>query len=127
MRISDWSSDVCSSDLGRTDLPTGDPEALHDSLFNIILRLDPALKIFPAHDYQGRSWSTIGRELADNPRLRHRDKDAFVAMMRQLNLTAPDHMTEALRTNMSGGKTVAQLLAEEIGSAAGRGRGGTYV
>lgn len=100
---------------GRTDLPTGDPEALHDSLFNILLRFDPALKVFPAHDYQGRSWSTIGRELADNPRLRHRDKDAFVAMMRQLNLTAPDHMTEALRTNMSGGKTVAQLLAEAAG------------
>ena len=28
---------------GRTDLPTGDPEALYDSLFNRVLRLDPAL------------------------------------------------------------------------------------
>ena len=28
---------------GRTDLPTGDPEALWDSLFNRLLRLDPAL------------------------------------------------------------------------------------
>ncbi|HEY1227200.1 MAG TPA: rhodanese-like domain-containing protein, partial [Ramlibacter sp.] len=27
-------------------------------------------------------------------------------------LTMPTHMTEALRSNMSGGKTVAQLLAE---------------
>jgi rhodanese-related sulfurtransferase len=33
-------------------------------------------------------------------------------MMRELNLSAPTHITEALRTNMSGGKTVAQLLAE---------------
>jgi rhodanese-related sulfurtransferase len=33
-------------------------------------------------------------------------------MMRELNLTMPDHITEALRTNLSGGKTVAQLLAE---------------
>ena len=33
-------------------------------------------------------------------------------MMRHLNLSAPDHITEALRTNMSGGKTVTQLLAE---------------
>ena len=33
-------------------------------------------------------------------------------MMKQLNLDAPTHLTEALRTNMSGGKTVAQLLAE---------------
>jgi rhodanese-related sulfurtransferase len=33
-------------------------------------------------------------------------------MMRSLNLTMPTHITEALRTNMSGGKTVAQMLAE---------------
>ena len=33
-------------------------------------------------------------------------------MMKQLNLDAPTHLTEALRTNMSGGKTVEQLLAE---------------
>src|ERR1700719_3996233 len=33
-------------------------------------------------------------------------------MMRNLNLKMPTHITEALRTNMSGGKTVAQMLAE---------------
>jgi rhodanese-related sulfurtransferase len=33
-------------------------------------------------------------------------------MMRNLNLSMPTHVTEALRTNMSGGKTVAQMLAE---------------
>ncbi|HEY7852524.1 MAG TPA: MBL fold metallo-hydrolase, partial [Caulobacteraceae bacterium] len=26
---------------GRTDLPTGDPDALYDSLFNVVLKLDP--------------------------------------------------------------------------------------
>jgi hypothetical protein len=35
-------------------------------------------------------------------------------MMEKLNLAAPTHLTEALRTNMTGGKTVAQML--------GRGR-----
>jgi glyoxylase-like metal-dependent hydrolase (beta-lactamase superfamily II)/rhodanese-related sulfurtransferase len=97
---------------GRTDLPTGDPEALHDSLFNHLLKLDPALKVFPAHDYKGQGSSTIGRELAENPRLQVRDRAAFCKMMRELNLSAPTHITEALRTNMSGGKTVAQLLSE---------------
>ena len=33
-------------------------------------------------------------------------------MMQALDLAAPTHLTEALRTNMSGGKTVAQLLSE---------------
>ncbi|RJG12792.1 MBL fold metallo-hydrolase [Pseudomonas cavernicola] len=97
---------------GRTDLPTGDPEALFDSLFRNILRLDPTLRVQPAHDYQGLGSSTIARELAENPRLQKRDRAAFVEMMRSLNLTMPTHMTEALRSNMSGGKTVAQLLAE---------------
>ena len=38
-------------------------------------------------------------------------------MMRELNLSTPTHITEALRTNMSGGKTVAQLLAEAAAKA----------
>jgi glyoxylase-like metal-dependent hydrolase (beta-lactamase superfamily II)/rhodanese-related sulfurtransferase len=97
---------------GRTDLPSGDAAALYDSLFNGVLRLDPALKVFPAHEYKGRTHSTIGQELADNPRLQKRDRDAFIEMMQKLNLSMPTHITEALRTNMSGGKTVAQMLAE---------------
>jgi glyoxylase-like metal-dependent hydrolase (beta-lactamase superfamily II)/rhodanese-related sulfurtransferase len=96
---------------GRTDLPSGDPAALYDSLFNGILKLDPELKIFPAHDYKGRSHSTLAQELASNPRLQQRDRAAFIEMMQNLNLTMPTHLTEALRTNMTGGKTVAQLLA----------------
>jgi len=101
---------------GRTDLPSGDPEALYDSLFNRVLHLDPALKVYPAHDYKGRSHSTIAEELASNPRLQKRERAAFVEMMRSLNLTMPTHITEALRTNMSGGKTVARLLAEATAS-----------
>ena len=68
--------------------------------------------MYPAHDYGGQGHSTIAQELATNPRLQKRDRTEFVAMMRNLNLTMPTHLTEALRTNMSGGKTVAQLLAE---------------
>jgi rhodanese-related sulfurtransferase len=97
---------------GRTDLPTGDPEALHASLFDRLLKLEPALEVYPAHDYKNQGHTTIAQELAANPRLQKRDRAEFVAMMRNLNLTMPAHLTEALRTNMSGGKTVAQLLAE---------------
>jgi glyoxylase-like metal-dependent hydrolase (beta-lactamase superfamily II)/rhodanese-related sulfurtransferase len=97
---------------GRTDLPTGDPDALYNSLFNIVLKQDPDLKVYPAHDYKGRSHSTIAQEIETNPRLKKRGHDEFMVMMNQLNLDAPAHLTEALRTNMSGGKTVAQLLGE---------------
>jgi glyoxylase-like metal-dependent hydrolase (beta-lactamase superfamily II)/rhodanese-related sulfurtransferase len=97
---------------GRTDLPTGDPDALYDSLFNKILRLDPNLAVFPAHDYKQRSSTTIGAELATNPRLEKRERGEFVEMMQNLSLSMPTHLTEALRTNMTGGKTVAQILAD---------------
>ncbi|MEP6873879.1 MAG: MBL fold metallo-hydrolase [Burkholderiales bacterium] len=97
---------------GRTDLPSGDPQALYESLFGRLVTLDAATKVYPAHDYKGRSHSTIGDEIASNPRLQHRDPVAFVKTMNALNLSMPTHLTEALRTNMSGGKTVAQMLAE---------------
>src|SRR5215469_1002091 len=97
---------------GRTDLPTGDPEALHDSLFNRLLRLDPALEVYPAHEYKNRDHTTLAQELQQNPRLQKHDRAEFVEMMRNLNLSMPTHLTEALRTNMSGGKTVASLLAD---------------
>jgi len=97
---------------GRTDLPTGDPEELYDSLFGKLLLLYGETLVFPAHDYKGQSHSTIAAEIADNPRLQKRDRAAFVEMMRGLNLSAPTHLTEALRTNMTGGKTVRQLLSE---------------
>jgi glyoxylase-like metal-dependent hydrolase (beta-lactamase superfamily II)/rhodanese-related sulfurtransferase len=97
---------------GRTDLPTGDPSALYDSLFGTLLQLPEQLAVYPAHDYKGRVSSTIGDEKRTNPRLQKTQRDEFVALMRGLDLKMPDHLTEALRTNRSGGKTVAQLLAE---------------
>ena len=97
---------------GRTDLPTGDPEELYDSLFGKILKLNKEMRIYPAHIYKGASCSTIEEELRSNPRLQKRDKAEFVEMMRTLSLSMPEHLTEALRVNMSGGVSVAQILNE---------------
>jgi rhodanese-related sulfurtransferase len=97
---------------GRSDLPTGDAHELYESLFEKLLKLAPETLVFPAHDYKGRSHSTIGAEAADNPRLQKRERADFVAMMQSLDLSAPTHLTEALRTNMTGAKPVSQLLAE---------------
>ena len=97
---------------GRSDLPSGDAVQLFESLFGKLLALPDETLVFPAHDYKGRDKSTIGDERANNPRLAKTDQDEFVEMMNGLNLAAPTHLTEALRTNMSGGKTVNQLLAE---------------
>ena len=97
---------------GRTDLPTGNPESLYESLFGRLLKLAPETLVYPAHDYKGRTNTTIGAEIADNTRLQMKDRGEFVKMMNELNLSAPTHLTEALRSNMSGAMTVTQLLAE---------------
>ena len=97
---------------GRTDLPTGDPHALYDSLFDKLLKLPGETLVFPAHEYKDRSHTTIAEEIASNPRLQKTERAEFVAMMQALDLAAPTHLTEALRTNMTGAKTVAQLLSE---------------
>lgn len=97
---------------GRTDLPTGDPGALYDSLFGRLLKLDEALLVYPAHDYKGRSSSRLDAEKAANPRLQRKERGGFVELMRGLDLAMPEHLTEALRTNRSGGKTVQQMIAE---------------
>jgi len=97
---------------GRTDLPTGDPEALYDSLFAKLLEVGDDLAVYPGHNYKDAPVTTIRQEKAENPRLQKRDRAAFVEQMRALSLGMPDHLTEALRTNRTGGKTVAQLLDE---------------
>ncbi|MBY4677468.1 MBL fold metallo-hydrolase [Marinobacterium arenosum] len=97
---------------GRTDLPTGDPAQLYDSLFNTLLKLPPATRVYPAHDYHAQEHSTLAYELANNPRLQVKDREAFIAQMNNLNMKAPTHLTEALRINCSGGDSIDQLIAE---------------
>ncbi len=74
--------------------------------------------MFPAYEYPGRSHSSIDQELAGNPRLQQRDCAALIEMMHSLNLTSPTPVTEALRTNVSGGKTLAQMLSEPAATVA---------
>jgi glyoxylase-like metal-dependent hydrolase (beta-lactamase superfamily II) len=63
---------------GRTDLPTGDPHQLFDSLFGKLLKLPGETLVFPAHDYKDRGHSTIADEIGTNPRLQKTDRAAFV-------------------------------------------------
>jgi glyoxylase-like metal-dependent hydrolase (beta-lactamase superfamily II) len=97
---------------GRTDLPTGDPEQLYDSLFGRLLTLGGGLLVHPAHNYRGLPPSTLEEQKATNARLQQRERAAFVAMMKSLDLEMPEHLTEALRTNCTGGKTVEQIIRE---------------
>jgi hydroxyacylglutathione hydrolase len=62
-----WSGDVLfAGSIGRTDLPGGDPVAMHRSLQHKVLPLPDETVVFPGH---GEA-TTIGRERKVNPFLR---------------------------------------------------------
>lgn len=82
---------------GRTDLPTGDPAQEFESLQRL-LALPDAVKVFPAHDYRGRTASTIGDERRTNPRLQL-SREAFIAEMSQPLSSKPARLAEALAFN----------------------------
>jgi len=103
---------------GRTDFPGGDAAALYDSLFNHLLKLDGSLLVYPGHNYKQKPTTTLEVQIRENPRLQQKTEEAFVAQMDALKLDLPDHLTEALRTNITGGKTVETLIRDAARSIA---------
>jgi len=92
---------------GRTDFQNGDPGAQYDSLFNKLLRLPQDTLVYPAHDYNGMTVSTIGEELQHNPRLQVESRQAYIDQMNALDLDDPKLMDIAVPANRSCGIKVA--------------------
>ena len=87
---------------GRTDFQNGSAEDAYDSLFNKLLKLPKNTLIYPAHDYNGKKFSTIENEKNNNPRLQVSSKDEYVEIMNNLNLTDPKMMDIAVPANVKG-------------------------
>lgn len=95
---------------GRTDFQNGDARAAYDSLFNKLLRLPDATLVFPAHDYNGNSASTIGHERMWNSRLQVRSAEEYVALMAGLKLPSPKMMDVAVPANRAIGESLGDFL-----------------
>ena len=54
---------------GRTDFQQGDARVLYRSVREKIFSLPDGTRVFPGHDYKGRTESTVGEEKRWNPRL----------------------------------------------------------
>ncbi len=54
---------------GRTDFQQGDAGTLYDSVHRELFSLPDTFAVYPGHDYQGRTASTVGEEKRFNPRL----------------------------------------------------------
>ena len=92
---------------GRTDFQNGNPIDQYHSLFDRILKLPETTFIYPAHDYKGNKFSTIGDEKKNNPRLKVNSPDQYVELMNGLNLANPKMMDVAVHANIKG-KTLDQ-------------------
>ncbi len=88
---------------GRTDFQNGDPGAQYDSLFGKLLTLPQDTLVYPAHDYNGMTVSTIGEEKRWNPRLQVGGKQEYVDMMNGLVLDNPRLMDVAVPANRGCG------------------------
>jgi glyoxylase-like metal-dependent hydrolase (beta-lactamase superfamily II) len=88
---------------GRTDFQNGDPAAQYDSLFGKILTLPDETLVYPAHDYNGMTVSTIAEERRFNPRLQVAGKAAYVDLMNGLVLDNPRLMDVAVPANRACG------------------------
>jgi glyoxylase-like metal-dependent hydrolase (beta-lactamase superfamily II)/rhodanese-related sulfurtransferase len=90
---------------GRTDFQAGDAHQLYRSIREQLFTLPDACAVYPAHDYDGRTASTIGEERAFNPRAggEAREED-FVGYMRNLGLPHPKQLDVAVPANLRAGR-----------------------
>eukprot|EP00913_Durusdinium_trenchii_P026155 g24537.t1 len=79
---------------GRTDFQQGNASALYESVHQKIFSLPEDTKIYPGHDYNGRSLASEALT---------KDKDEFLTIMKELNLPYPRMMDEAVPANMVNG------------------------
>ena len=93
---------------GRTDFQNGSSFDAYDSLFNKILKLPENTLVYPAHDYNGKKFSTIKNEKEKNPRLQVKSKEEYAEIMSSLNLSNPKMMDVAIPANVKGA-TLDQL------------------
>ncbi len=90
---------------GRTDFQGGDVHRMWDSIRQQIFPLPDDCIIYPAHDYSGRTASTVGEERRFNPRIggEAREED-FAGYMNNLGLPHPGKMDIAVPANLKCGR-----------------------
>lgn len=90
---------------GRTDFQGGSAHSLFQSIKNKIYTLPDSTKIYPGHDYNGVSFSTVTEEKKYNPRIAElTTEDQFVQIMGDLKLAPPKKIHEALPANLKCGQ-----------------------
>lgn len=90
---------------GRTDFQQGSAPKLFRSIKEKLFELPDRCIVYPAHDYIGRSASTIGEEKRFNPRIGGQaNENDFVGYMENMRLPHPKKLEIALPANIKSGR-----------------------
>ncbi len=93
---------------GRTDFQNGNPVDQYHSLFDKLLKLPKKTLVYPAHDYNGNTVSSIEEQKKNNPRLQVNSAQEYAEVMNNLKLENPKMMDVAISANIKG-QTLDQL------------------
>lgn len=89
---------------GRTDFQQGSAKTLYESIQQKLYSLPDDTLVFPAHDYNGMSHSTIGLEKTYNRRITaSTSEQEFVQTMAKLQLPLPKKIDVAVPANLHCG------------------------
>lgn len=99
---------------GRSDFQQGNAARLYRSITEQLFSLPDDCAVYPAHDYNGRTRSTVCEEKRFNPRVggdaNERD---FVGYMNAMQLPHPKKIAEALPNNLRSGMPESGQLPDE--------------
>ena len=87
---------------GRTDFQGGSAKDQYNSIFNKLLKLPEKTLVYPAHDYNGKKFSTIIQEKNNNPRLQVNSLNEYEEIMNNLKLARPNTMDVNIPANIKG-------------------------
>lgn len=99
---------------GRSDFQQGDAARLYHSITQQLFSLPESCAVYPAHDYNGRTRSSVAEEKRYNPRVGGgaSEKD-FVHYMNAMQLPHPKKIDEAVPANMRSGMPIDGKLPDE--------------
>ena len=100
--------------VARTDFLGGDAGQLHDTIHALIADLPDETVVYPGHDYEGRTSTSLGNERANNPWLRLSDRSAFVKALTANPPPRPANMDDLLRLNREGVKIPDRIDAATV-------------
>lgn len=89
---------------GRSDFQQGNASTLYRSITEQLFSLPDSCAVYPAHDYHGRTRSSIGEEKAYNARVGGGANETdFVGYMQAMQLPHPKKIDEAVPANLRSG------------------------